>query len=241
MTFLELAVKTARESGTFRGGRSITTVTGLTGREAMVVEWVQDAWQDIQTSRADWRWMQGEFSSTAVASGTQRYTPADLGITRFGHWRVDRDYDDDSGLSIFLTSKGQADERQLRFYRWSTGGPDQDFHDLYLRGQHATRTGYPQVVSIDPSDRLVLYPIPDAPYTIRGRYQKSPQTLAADADVPEMPAHHHQVIWSKALVSLGISEESQQQIGPWEQMYMRRFNDLVRDQSPRMRVGAPLA
>lgn len=231
-TFLELVQRAAGESGTFQGFSSITTTVGQTGRKANLIYWVRQGYVDIQLARPGWLWMQGEFEGV-TAAGTQRYSGATLtGGSRFSGWTYKSAYGKDSGFSIYPDGV-QAEEGPLSYLTWN------DFHRLRLRGAAASMQDKPFEVTITPQLELALFPIPDAVYRVRGLYRKTPQLLAADADVPEMPAEHHDLIWQTALVRLAISEESQQ-AAPFEAMRKMGMNNLMRDQLPRMTVGGPL-
>lgn len=47
---------------------------------------------------------------------------------------------------------------------------------------------------------LRLYPTPDGAYTLRARYQSSPDTLTLDADIPEIPSDYHDLLITYALM-----------------------------------------
>lgn len=223
-TFLELSQKTAGDSGTTEPGYSLpTTVVGQTGKLENVVRWVQDAWRRLQNERADWLWMQAEFTGT-LSSGTHTYAAGALGdatlASRFADWiRPDK-------FSVYLTSAGAADERGLYLLPWEC------FYERRTRG--TIESGYPSEMAVDPSGALRFSPTPDAAYTVRGRYRKTPQELAADADVPELPARFHDLIWLGALLRLAADEESYGQLGVWREDYGALKSDLLRDQTPRM-------
>lgn len=71
MNFLALCQRLAREVGETGGGP--TAVTGQTGRNQLLVDWIKTAWMEIQ-SKHDWGflWTQGNFATVA---GTSAYTP----------------------------------------------------------------------------------------------------------------------------------------------------------------------
>lgn len=236
-TFLSICKDVARESGTVPTWASISTMQDQTGRIQRVGEWVNSAHNDIQRSQRDWLWLLGEFSGALTAS-TQTYTAASLlsaeDAARFSEWRmVDRD-----GIwafSVYLTSAGQSTEQRIRYE------PYQRFRQTYLFGSKATDTGMPQVVSVNPSQGLVFSPTPDAAYTVRGLFQKSPQTLSADADKPEMPAQFHDAIKFKALMHMAVFDEATDQSGSWEREYMRIKGELMDHQLPPFQMAGPLA
>jgi hypothetical protein len=228
-TFLALCQRVASESGTINGTFP-TTVTAQTGRLAKVVRWTNDAWRSIQNAHGEWRWMRSDFSGPTVA-GTRSYSGSDFSLTRLGEWMC-RGEDEDR-YSIYLTATGVADERPLIFVEYDT------FFTTFMRG---TQTNdYPTHFTITPDNKIALHPIPDAVYTVRGPYRKSPQELTADADEPEMPARFHHLIADLALDYLGTHDEAVLQIPLWRLRRMAGFSDLERDQLPRITLAGALA
>lgn len=235
-TFLALCQKVASESGTISGTLP-TTVAGQTARLGKIVRWTNDAWRQIQNANATWRWMQAEFYGPTVAS-QQRYGYSafnDLAtasaITRFADWIYSAD-EADSGISLY-DSSGVASEGPLRFRDWDW------FYKTQLRGPQ--NVGKPTIFTVAPDGKLVLSYTPDAVYTIRGRYRKDVQELAADADVPEMPARFHDAIVEVALILLGTHDEAPAQIPLWQMRKSTTFCNLERDQLPKLSLGGPLA
>lgn len=220
-TFLQLAQKVASESGTINGTLP-TTVVAQTGRLGKIVGWVQAAWSDIQNRHAGWRWMQAEWTGNTVAA-TQRYTATALGLTRWAEWVTEGDTDEPV-LSAYPQTGTVADARFLRFIPWPR------FYATRLRG--VQQSGWPSEFTIDNEGRIVLYPVPDAVYVLRGIYRKSAQVLAVDGDVPEAPERHHDTIVSAALVYLATHDEAGGQLPVWNLRMMRQMQALERDQLP---------
>lgn len=237
-SFLQLCQKVASEADTIPHGRP-TAVTGQTGYEAKVVRWVQDAWRQIQNAHASWLWMQAEFYGDTVAS-TQRYAYTSFNdfatsatITRFADWIVDRK-GVDSGVSLYDPSVGVSDEGALAFVDWNL------FYRTSLRG--TVNTGKPTRFTITPDNKLAFAYVPDAAYTVRGRYRKDEQSLAADGDIPECPTRFHDAIVDAALMMLGTHDEAAPQLALWQMRKSRNFCDLERDQLPEISFSAgPLA
>ncbi len=73
------------------------------------------------------------------------------------------------------------------------------------------------------------------------RRLEGPQILAADADVPEMPArNHHAIVW-QALIRLATHDEAFDQLPVWQSFLSAHMDELRRTQLPRLRWGDPLA
>lgn len=73
MDFLTLCQRLRQETGIADSGPS--AVTGQTGDMKRIVDWVNESWIRIQSSRPDWLWMWKSASST-LSVGNQVFTPA---------------------------------------------------------------------------------------------------------------------------------------------------------------------
>jgi hypothetical protein len=237
LTFLELCNQVASDSATFDEG-AIASVASQTGRKAKVVRWTNMAWRSIQNAHVAWRWMQSEFSLSTNYGG-QRYagteatdTIAAVAITRFAEWincglgeRRIRLYDSTIGL---------ADIGPLQFEAW------EDFYAK--RVNTAAAYDKPTRFSIDPGNKLCLSPVPDSTnYIVVGPYRKSVQTLAVDADVPEMPTDFHDVISSVATQFLHLHDEAGQVLPLWKLRENNDFCRLEHRQLPPITFSGPLA
>ena len=194
-TFLELAQSVARESGSF-DPTILTSVTGLTGRPAKIVNWVNRAYINIQNSRRDWGWLFAPFSDELIP-GSAVYTPQSFNLTRFASWSTDRDWW--QPVTLYDPAVGVSDENaiprishELWKTKWDRG--DQTNHQR------------PVEYAISPRNEIEFGPIPDKAYVIRGQYQKGPQVLAAAADVPEMPERFHDMIVWEAIRLMMLSD-----------------------------------
>jgi len=184
-------------------GDAPSAVTGQTGRSADLVRWAIEAYNDIQRDRdGKWNWLRGDWYVDTVAStSSYAYTActdnvAAAAISRFRAW----DLDEREPPFIYLSSAGEATERELVVYDW------RDFRYQYIRATHTA--GYPGAISVKVDNTLHLGPTPDAVYRVTGNYWKDAQELVADADVPEMPADFHMAIVYRALVKYGYNTVS---------------------------------
>lgn len=232
MTFLEISNQVAFLSGTFPSLTAISTVSGQSGRKAQVVNWVNVAWQRIQSVRSDWLWMRDDFLGD-ILTPTATYTPADFSITRFERWVFDAKRFD-SGFSLYRASLGVSDEQPLQFMPWES------FRRAYLRGpQTAARPGF---FTVEPgTGSLILGPAPDYDYELSGEYQKSPQVLSASSDTPECPSAHHWAIVWYALCLLAENDEATTQYPAWQASYRAEMTKLERAQLPAIEEAEPLA
>ena len=232
-SFLQLCQDVARESGTISGTQP-TSVSSQTGRLRKVVQWTNKAWEDIQNSRPDWRWMQGELEDGEITASTARYTSASFSLTRWADWIVDLEtHDSDQIWTIYKQSVGVSDERPLRWIDWLT------WRRRYGRGEQ--EENYPVEYTVSPAGEICFGPIPDTTYLVSGLYHKSPQALSADGDTPEMPSRFHRLIVYKALILLAEHDEAEVQIATANRGARELMAALERDQLPPVRFGEALA
>jgi hypothetical protein len=227
-TFLELVKDLARQDGSI-SVTSITSVEAQTGRIEKMVNWVQKAYNNIQNSRRDWGWLIDEFEVSLIP-GTAIYTPLSFNLTRFSNWVRD-DWDGYKPMSlrdplIGLADEGELDEIDYRVWR-----------ERYGRGdQSSVYWNRPTEWAVTPKNELAFGSVPDTAFTIRGQYQKGPQLLVANSDIPEMPARFHDLIVWEAhrmlLIHDGAYQESQ---FPTQEMATLR-HQLEMDQLPEVVV-----
>lgn len=236
MNFLQLAQRTRQESGL--SGTGPTTVLSQSGDLKRVVDWVSSSYEDIQSRHMNWRWLRSRFTFNTV-SGTDTYAYTDVTdsrltgtISRFSRWWLEDEYGF-SNAYRYLTSAGSSAQNYLIPVSWES------FRDLYrFRTQP---DGLPIYVAIDPQNNLVLGPAPDDIYTITGEYQMSPQVLAADADIPEMPAHYHMAIVYEAMQRVGSYSGASDVQSRGIKDGNRLMRQLENDQLPQMGMSGPLA
>ncbi|OIR02622.1 hypothetical protein GALL_153360 [mine drainage metagenome] len=237
-TYLQLCSKTRQNMRV--SGATISTVAAQTGELKRVIDWVADAWSDIQLRYIDWRWMRSRFTVNTVAStdtyayGSVTDSRLNALIDRFSRWIIldDRGF---SNITMFLTSSGVAGERYLIYLPWS------DFRYIYKRGMQSTITGVPAHFTIDPDNNLVLGPNPNDIYTVRGEYQMSPQVLSLDADVPEMPAQFHDLIMYRTMEKISTDLVAPEKLERAVKEGNRIMRALEQNQRPIIGIGGPLA
>ena len=165
MNYLQLVQELARKAGV--SGRP-AAVTNQTGEMLRLVNWINQAWLDIQNERADWSfmWTSGQ-TDTVAGSQTAVLLPDCRAI---------------APDTVYLGAT------KLEVVGWST------FDQLYRR---QTTQGQPRACSIRPDGLLALSPIPDAVYTINYDYFKKPSLMAEVTDVPgALPERfHNAIVW----------------------------------------------
>ncbi len=239
-TYLQICQDVARECGV-AGGADVsprpTAVTGQTGELNRIVNWVSDAYVEIQGGE-NFRWLRKKFSVDTVA-GTDTYafgvcTDTDDAalITRFKTWRLD---DPRNPPKIHLTSTGVGGQVLLTWAPWD------NFEYLYKTGSLQTQTSQPIHITVNPKDEIQLGITPNDIYTLIGDYHKSAQVLAADGDVPEMPAAYHDLIKYQAMQFYALFESAPEILARAEKGLNRLNRQLKRNQSQPFRVGGPMA
>lgn len=223
-TFLELAGDLRREAGI--NGTGPSTVVSQTGEMQRVVEWILTAYRTIQNLHHNWLFLQNDFSFNTVAA-TQTYTPTTAGCPELGRWK-------DDTFQYYLTSVGVNGQQDLMFVPWD------DFSAYYLRGSLQTQSGPPDVITIRPNRSLMLWPIPDAIYTISGEYYKRAQTMAADADEPLIPPEFQDAIVWRALMMYGAYEGASEKYSHGQNEYKHLLSRLELNQLPEFELGDAL-
>ena len=197
MTFLQLFQRTHQESGT--SGAQPTAVTSQSGKLLRIVNWVSQAWIDIQNERPNWSFMWESFTFDTIID-QRDYVPASLveNITDVKHW-------DTESFLIYKDATGVTDQNELEYMPYARWRPS-------YRNQMAARpSSRPQLFTIlpDNTNTVRFEPVPDAVYNIAGEYSRKPQLFTADSDVPtNLPDDFHMIIVWQALKYYGFFEDA---------------------------------
>ena len=199
MNFLQLCGALRRE--TIDSGSGPSAVTGQSGELNRIVNWIADAWTEIQLSRTDWLWLRRNFTVNTVAS-TESYaytsctdSTSAVAIDRFSRWYEGVDINGFPYFSCYLAATGVSDQQSIYSIGWDR------FRRIY---QFGTQTdARPVHVAVGPDRKFYLGPKPDAVYTVGGTFQRGSQTLAANENEPEMPAEFHSLIVYEAMAKYG--------------------------------------
>lgn len=230
MTYLELVNRFRQETNYSNAGP--TTVSDQTGDHARAVDWVADAYTDLQ-NRLFWRWLRKDFTLTTQAD-VARYTPTqcqddDGDISRFRAWVIDRQ----NPVRCYLESSGVGAEYWLTPVSWDY------FRTIYQIGTQPSSA--PSFITVDPDDNIVLGPTPNDAYVISGEYHRSAQILTANGDTPEMPSDFHMLVVYGAMEDHGYFDAAPEEIDRGARKYRRLLRQLEGTQQPRMRRAGPLA
>ena len=230
MNYLQLAQRLAVECGVTG---TISTVVGQTGMYAKLINWVNDAWLEIQGMHDNWNWMREPFAFNTVAS-TGNYDPNSTTNTVTSQLMTDLRYWWPDTFRCQKVSIGVQDEQWLVEWEY------QVFRNTYRFNVQVN--GRPVVFAIMPNDKKVMLgQIPDDVYQISGEYQVLPTSLAADTDVPAIPTHLHLAIVYKAMQFYGLYEAAPEVLSKGTTEFSRLMNQLEREQLPGLWLGNPLA
>ena len=213
-TFLELAKRVREKCGI--SGSGPAAVTGQQGEMLRIINWVNEAWVEIQNAQPDWMWMRGTFSVPTV-SGQQAYTTTAAGIdTTFSHWHTDT-------FRIYRTAQGVSDEQFLHPQDYL------QFRDVYAYSNRIP--GRPAFFAVQPWDQsLLLGPIPTDDYTVVGEYQKKASEMSANSDIPGLPSQYHMLIVYGAMERYASYESAPEVMVPVQREYDEMRGKLMGNQ-----------
>lgn len=223
-SYLELCQEVARESGTM-ASTTINSVTGQTGRPEKVVEWVAEAWKQIQNKHTSWRFRRTEFTAPLIVN-TGLYTPAALSLNNVSEFIYAQDC-----FTAYRDSVGVAEEYALTPLPWA------DFKRTYRRGTQTSAP--PSHYSIAPDGSLAIGPAPAEATTIKGEYVRTAQILSANGDIPICPVDYHSIIVWYAIVHLAEHDEGAFQVATADRKYKEYYNAMARSQLPTITIGGP--
>lgn len=223
MTLLELCVRVMERCSIT--GTMVTTVN-QTGEFLRVINWVNEAWRDIQLAQSNWDWMLDDFSFQTVA-GQQAYTPLAIGAAEFSKWRRDT-------FRIYLTATGVADDTFLSESAY------REFRDLYMFGVQAQSK--PSTFAVKPNGQSILLgQTPDAIYTVYGEYQRRATLLSGDVDEPDMEEEYHMLVVHGARMKYAAFENSPEVWDEAKLDYDRIMSRMVEAHIEEVGLGDPLA
>lgn len=215
---------------------SIATVSDQSGMLARIVDWVSQAYIDLQNKHNDWRWLRHGWTVNTVADNdTYAYgdctdTTSSSAITRFQEWMI---RDPSNPPLCYLQSAGVGTEYWLTYVPWPT------FRLVYKKGSQTSAA--PQWITMDPQNNIVLGPAPSDVYVVSGEYQRSAQILSADNHTPEMPSDFHRLIYYNAMEKYAGHTGAQEKMFRVKNERPQLMEALERNQLPEMKVAGPLA
>lgn len=236
MDFLELCQRTVRECEIT--GDFLTTVD-QDGEFQEVVDWVNEAWMELQLARPNWNWMRssrllGAGASFQTVSGTWSY-PLGLGAGTVGIAEVD------FGRWLRETFRGQittAGVSSELFLDWI----DYDvWRDSYAYGAQQLMRTREVAIAIGPNNSVCLGPFPDSLNTITSDYMRGAKEMVDDTDVPTgLPEQFHMMIVYKAMQYYATINSAPEVLARGKRGYKGRYRRLTGDRVDEVSAGRTL-
>lgn len=181
-TYLQLVNNLKREVGV--AGSDVVTVSGQTAMLGKLVNWIADADEYIQSLHWDWKFLWNQYSQATVSGNAAPVVPSTVNV-----W--DRD-------SFYI-------DRTTASYKRLTEVPYDTYLHSYGLGTHTNRK--PDSVIIKPDNSIVVYPTPNAVYTVTADYWAKPTRLSDNGDESAIPAAFHRIIVVQAKLWYAEHEE----------------------------------
>jgi hypothetical protein len=215
-TFLELAQELVTElgiGGANQGATVPTTVLSQTGQLWNAVNWIKQAENNVNLLHTDWQYLALEYAETLSIGSTAVPAHSTAGET-VKMW--DR--------QSFWINRAASTAAPLTWVPW------EDFRRDILPGLAPTTNSKPTVIT-QKRDGSLLVDVPcDLAYALTGEFYRAPVKLAADADVPAMPAEYHRLIICEAAIKYGNKEAAAEVINGMEAEYEMLLEKLEGDQ-----------
>ena len=197
-TFLELCQEARRLSGI--QGSGPTDVATATGIELDIVNYVKNAWTDIQAHPKNWKWMRREYLPVGGNPLQTIATVDEYVLTNVMRLRTNT-------FRTYLTATGVSDRQWINFITWN------EFRRSYeMTAPPAANR--PLIVTQKPTGELKLWPAPNDVYSIEFEYYRLPTLFSANDDDPfaddGFPEMFHQLIVYEALKRFGNGEDAQE-------------------------------
>jgi len=165
-------------------GNGPASVENQTGVSQRIVEYVREAWLDIQRDPSviwKWAWTASPQVKTVVAAPS-------IPLRQFGVKAILPD----SVATIYPDAVGASGKTQIAII----GADDM----LGIMSGSSSELGVPQLIAEMPNGDIAFHPTPDAAYTINFEAVMTDQVLTANTDTPRMPEEHHMAIVYGALI-----------------------------------------
>jgi hypothetical protein len=221
MTYLQLCQRARQEAGIAGAGPS--GVENQTGKLLKLVDWVSQAWVDIQVKRPNWSFMWEEFSFETVED-QRDYVPSALSpsLADLSLW-------DKESFLVYKSSLDQNDQNQMEWIEYPR------WRSLYRSGMEIRESDRPGNVTALPNNNLRFEPRPDDIYTIEGEYKRVAQVLAADADVlTNFPDDFEMIVVWQALKYYAFFEDAPEVMDEAETNFDNLLVRLEAQQLPQM-------
>lgn len=205
MNYLQLVQKFMRyvRAGDAPAGvASPSTVVGQMEVEYEAVQFINDAYTDIQNEKDEWTFRVGRSSFPTVAS-QRTYSVSDIQATiadyECSYAQLNADLY--RFIVVNLTSAGTGNQSRCIYI------PYEDWRGLWDIGNRGT--GMPCRFTVQPNGSLEFDPTPDNVYTLTLDYRKAVDELATDDDEPIFGAPYHDaIVWDALLLYCATRDDT---------------------------------
>lgn len=230
LTFLRLTQLLVQKCG--MSGTGPVSVVNQTGELLRAVNWINEAWINIQQSRDDWDWMRAPISFK-TAPGQATYSQQQCGITDLAEWLMNSEY---CSFRLYNESEGVGSEIHLSYM------PYESWRNLYQYGSNRITYSRPMAITITPDQSIGLGQTPDSTdYVIVGEYFRTPSYFVNNTDVPGMPDRFHMAIVYQAMIYYAMYEEDDYLRQMAEREYNKIMGRMEKAQLPEVTFGGALA
>lgn len=218
-TYIELVKATRLLCG--MQGQGPSSVKNNVGIEEVLVRFVRDAYIDVQNLRETWQWLE-DTHTFSTTQGQDTYSTLDI----FGTTAMPvKTYQTDS----FIITDEAGKKKYLR---------NVDRDSLEQRYLNSDDESLPKEFAIDPASKgLILKNTPDDAYNLSFRFQRVPEILSENTDVPKLPISFHNLILYKAVEKMSTYLSSPELFGNYSLETARMQGQLMRSEVPSMRMA----
>lgn len=210
MNRLQLCQRLRQEAGI--AGTGPATTIGQIGEAKRVVDWCDDAWQELRSKHL-WSFL-WEQASVVITAATY-FTAGTIDPRRY------------------IKNSCYDGTRPLKYLPWA------DFKERYPLALIAD--GVPTHWTIRPDNAFAVSAKPTANLTLAVERYSLGTAMTADTDVPGFPAANHMVIVYKALLLYANFEEAGVTRATAEREFKRHLSELGLSSLPDVTFGYPLA
>lgn len=242
MNFLELGQRLVVECAA--PNCVLTTMLGnpMLSEQQRFVNWIKQAWNELQTLHDDWEWMRssellGEGVSFVPNPG-QAVVPLGIGPGTIGlapdlfggKWAM-------SSFRNYPTATGKRGEifmsRIMHYDNW---------RNAYMYGANREVQTRPVAIACAPDKSLCLGPPPNGQYTVIGDYYRAPSVMLADIDLPVgLPVQYHMGIVYKGMMYYASYEAAPEVLERGLDGFNGVLTELERQYGPRVSMARALA
>ena len=210
MTFLEICQRVHDLVG-FQGR---FTSVDATGYQAVLVQAVKDAYDDVQRYRKDWNWLK-DHRSINVDNSKTTYTTKDL-------WGND--------------TPDFAEYRHINWYDTS-GTQDRKFRLIYVPYDafmlmKFSEPHQPRYWTSEPWSKSLLISPVDQLYTLDLHYTRTLDPLVNNGDTPDIPERHQMMIVYGAVMKLSTFVGNPTLFDTYSFKYSEGMGQLLREENP---------